>query len=152
MGCNELLIQKAILHFFFLNQIRALIKGDWRLNILRSSLARKKAICNKDYWNVHWFLDISTLSCENHKQVCGHKFITILWRPCDKQKQVCDHKFITRGWTVLWWRHRLFYTMVKVRPFCWWCCVCCCIVVLTLRIHYFTSPPWPQQNCPLWDN
>ena len=22
-----------------------------------------------------------------------------------------------------------------------WCCDCCCSVLLTLRIHYFTSPP-----------
>ena len=44
----------------------------------------------------------------------------------------------------------IFITMVKVRPFRWRCCVCCCIVLLC--IHYFTSPPWPQQNCPLWDN
>ena len=44
----------------------------------------------------------------------------------------------------------IFITMVKVRPFCWWCCVCC-IVLLTLCIHYFTSLPRPQQNCPLWD-
>ena len=22
----------------------------------------------------------------------------------------------------------------------------------TFVIHYFTSPPWSQQNCPLWDN
>ena len=42
--------------------------------------------------------------------------------------------------------------MFKVRPFFWWwCCVCCCSVLLTLCIHYFTSPRWPQQNCPLWD-
>ena len=31
---------------------------------------------------------------------------------------------------------------IKVEPFCWWWwCVCCCTVLLTLRIHYFTSPP-----------
>ena len=30
--------------------------------------------------------------------------------------------------------------------------VCCCSLLLTLRIHYFTSRPWPQQNCPLWNN
>ena len=42
----------------------------------------------------------------------------------------------------------IFITMFKVRPFCWWCC----LVLLTLCIHYFTSLPWPQQNCPLWNN
>ena len=43
--------------------------------------------------------------------------------------------------------------MVKVRLFCWWCCVCC-IVLLTLHIFilFSMSPPWPQQNCPLWDD
>ena len=46
------------------------------------------------------------------------------------------------------------YTMVKVRLFRWWCCVCC-PVLLTLCLEkkkMFTSPPWPQQNCPLWDD
>ena len=41
--------------------------------------------------------------------------------------------------------------MVKVRPFCWWGCIYC-VVLLILCIYYFTSPPWPQQNCPLWND
>ena len=56
--------------------------------------------------------------------------------------------------TVIW---NLYFRREKKKkiwnnPICWWGCVCCCIVLLTLCVHYFTSPPWPQQNCPLWDN
>ena len=53
------------------------------------------------------------------------------------------------GWSVM---RRTILTIIKVWTFCWRCCASCCIVLLTLCSHYFTSPPWPQQNCPSWDN
>ena len=38
----------------------------------------------------------------------------------------------------------------RIRPLLYLCYVFQALI-LTLYIHYFTSPPLPQQNCPLWN-
>ena len=94
--------------------------------------------------------------------VCASLHVWIFVCACvnerwDRHTSVCSLfiAIIIKFITMLWWSHNcyIFVTVTVVKSKTLLLVVVCLLYCsLNFMYYYFMSLPWPQQNCPLWDD
>ena len=111
---------------------------------------KKMCVCVCVRACMHVCVCVCTCACSMH--VCVHACCMHVWSNLRDKHDVYPHTHTT---FYPKYSHHYNFTMVKVSLFYWCCCVCCIVLfnfMYLFMFYFFMSPPWPQQNCPLWDD